>query len=529
METQEKPVLVYNTIKRGDIAIVGGALQLKDSLGIRLNDIINLDIYAPKAEVSQVVTVGGNTPTIVAGATYKLRISIPGDRKQGWSRTDREFKAKALDTIADQATERARLYVALAEAINGNTDFAITATANAGTSLVLTDDIGYWRMGRRGVSNIRPVLDDSGRGFVTADVSLTTEGVYSLGVGTELLKKNPLSDPLIGNAYRGDMLYSNLDQVVGGQLYHTVVIESLVTTSLSIQGTPQTKRLVQILFIDNGTGTDTANAANFEYALLELEKAALNKYKDDSLSLLLFGDSDVVTLGPNGGTAVVTASVSNKVVGANKVFESRNIGAPASAAIAEITNLSTLGYDIDGDETDGEGFEFSLGVQDGNPELIAGRDSGTVRVTAKMVDVTDAEIVVGFRAKTFTTGVFTTLDDYAAIGNVGGGEELDLAGNIDNGTDYAAVVSGKEIANATDFNLQVSLLADGSAKGFLNDEPFDILSAAGVPLVFPADTVLIPFVQAINVNGTSPTLTLKKLFFLGENKDRSSGGFVRGA
>ena len=529
METQEKPVLVYNTIKRGDIAIVGGALQLKDSLGIRLNDIINLDIYAPKAEVSQVVTVGGNTPTIVAGATYKLRISIPGDRKQGWSRTDREFKAKALDTIADQATERARLYVALAEAINGNTDFAITATANAGTSLTLTDDIGYWRMGRRGVSNIRPVLDDSGRGFVTADVSLTTEGVYSLGVGTELLKKNPLSDPLIGNAYRGDMLYSNLDQVVGGQLYHTVVIESLVTTSLSIQGTPQTKRLVQILFIDNGTGTDTSNAAAFEYALLELEKAALNKYKNDTISALIFGDKPALTFGANGQAAVVTAAAVNNVLVGDSQIKSTNLGAAATAAIASVTNIAGLGYDVDGDETDGEGFEFNLGVGAGDPHLLAGRDSGTIRASFNIADVTDAQVVLGFRKKAAANADYSAYTDYAVVGNVGGGESMDVAGNLNDGTDVLTEDVGTDIADGTDFTVQVSLLADGSVKAFVNDVPYDILSAASTPLIFDEDDELIPFVQVINVGGASPTSILKKLFVLGENKDRSSGGFVRGA
>jgi hypothetical protein len=529
METQEKPVLLYNTIKRGDIAIVGNALQMPSGIGVRLNDIINLDIFASKAEVSQVVTIGGSTPTIVAGATYKLRISIPGDRKQGWQRSDREFKTVASATIADQAVERASIYSKLAASINGNTEFPVVAVATAGTSLVLTDSTGYWRMGRRGVSIIRPVLDRTGNGFVDADFVTTTEGVYSLGIGADLLLKTALVDPVIGNAYQGDLLNSVLSSAVSGQNYHTVVIESLVNTSLSIQDGAIMKRLVQVVLIDDGTGVSTTNAAAFEYALLELEKAAFSKYKNDTLNVIILGDKKSQTSGIDGGTPSAGNGSTNLVTVGDSSILSMNVGAATSAAIASLVNIAGLGYDVDGDETDGEGFEFNTGVSVGDNELLVGRDSATIRGMFNIGDVTDATIIIGFRAKAAAGADYAAYTDYAVVGNIGGGENTDAAGNLNDGTDVLSADTGFDIADGVDFTLQVSLLADGSVKGFVNDNEVAILSAAATPLIFDANDTLIPFLQVLNVGGGSPTSIMKKLIILSENKNRTTGGFFRGA
>ena len=95
----------------------------------------------------------------------------------------------------------------------------------------------------------------------------------------------------------------------------------------------------------------------------------------------------------------------------------------------------------------------------------------------------EGQIVVGFRIKAATAADGTSFTDSALIGNVGGGVDIDLLANLNNGTAFV-LDSGVDVANATDFELGVLLGTDGTVKGYINGEEFTFESASGVPMVF---------------------------------------------
>lgn len=529
MKMHEKPLLLLNSVAKGDFAIVGGSLHIPNSVAIRLNDIIDVKIVAPRAEVAKVVTIGTSAPTITVDTIYVIRVTFQGKRDQGWESTKKEYRVVSSSTIADQATERARIYALFATQINADIEFPITAVANTDASLVITDRSGYFTKYRGGETHIKLLPDGEGRGFVDATHNVvTTPAVYSAGIGSDLLLKAPQTDPMIGNAYVGSLANTALENIVGGQRYHSFIITSVVGTNGNemIADAMAMKKYVQMLLIDDGTGSSTTNAAGFAEALAVLEAAKYHRFKADKGAVVATGAENALTFGPNGGTALATDAATNSVViGDSKLF-STNIGAATSAAIAEIANVAAGGYDLDGDETATEGKELHTGVGAIDPGYVVGKGSFSVRSVFNVADHTDVSFQIGFRIKAAVAAALTTYTDYAAIGNlIAGGESISVFGNLNDGTDYTldTTVDG---VDSIDMALEVVVHPNGTATGYINDRPYQILSAASVPLVFDAGDELVPFVRAVNIGSGSPTTIMKKLYIVGADENRAMNSII---
>ena len=129
-----------------------------------------------------------------------LKISQPEFRDQAWKRQEKFISVIAsgtsLSDLVDQFVAR----------INYFTDLQVTASKVDGDTLAITDNAGYFTQFRGGPTAVAVLKNDKGLGFNPAtDIKIQTTGRFASGIGSDLLKKRPLVDPLIGNAYVGQL------------------------------------------------------------------------------------------------------------------------------------------------------------------------------------------------------------------------------------------------------------------------------------------------------------------------------------
>lgn len=515
MKRNEKPLIVLNTVGKDDISIVGGALSLPNGIRIRLQDLIDCEIIEPQEEVQQVVKAGSVSLAITARTRYKLKITIPGKRDQGWPRFSQEFVATSPADVTDQAAARTAIFNQLVERIN-DSQFPVTA-AVVDNSVQITDKAGYWQKGREGHSIVRLLPEIDGSGWTNAALTTVAKACYAAGIGSDLTRKQPLVDPMIGNAYQGSLNQVDLQKIVGGQKYHTFIFTSVVNTGGNEFNDDQRMRqmYVQILLVDDGTGANTENAANFSEVLTVIETAKYAKYKNDTKSLVYLGKELLQTSGFDQGAPSATNGASNVVYGANTAFISTNIGAQVTAANASLKNIPN-GVNLQGVATAGIGRELHLGVEGTDSACVVGKGTFSIRAELEVALAAASLVYVGFRSKV-AVGAVSTYVNHAVVTN--DGATLDISGR--QAPDAAfALEEVANLANNAIVKLEVIVRADGTAEAFVNGQSFIVEAAAGVPLKFAAGTELVPFVRYTNVDSDPGQPKLRKLFAIADDESR---------
>jgi len=500
MESLEKPVKLYNALAKGDVTINKGALLIGD-LSARLQDIISCDIIPSMAEVSQVRTIPSTGNTLVAGETYYIQLNVAQTRTQGWERTTIRVKAVAPADVSNQANAKAALYSALKDRINENKSLNVVATLPS-VDLVLTDKAGYWEQFRKGSSTISVPTNKSGVGFTT--LAATTEAVYSAGIGTSLLKKSPGIDPMIGNAYKGTIGADALKNAVSGSTYYTIILESMVGgNGVGMESEHRVlKRYNQIFFIKE-------DADGIDLALQVFAEAQLHKYTKDTPSMAFSGLFRAQTSGINGGPAIETDAGSNQVKIGESEFFSTNIGAAASVANAEVKNDLGIGFGLTSAETNAKGRELNTGIDTDAAGFIVGKGAFSISVRAVIATVSAGAIVIGFRKKEAVNANIAAYTDIAAIGNSGGGVDVDVVGRI-NSTTVNSINSGEDIADGVTFEMSIEVGSDGIPHAYFGGKKF-IVAAASAQMVFDAGDELVGFCHHVNIGGATSTPVVKQL------------------
>lgn len=496
MEAQVKPTMLFNSTTASTFRIRGGALDINSQVRIRLNDIIAVDVIESQAEVTQQVTITRSTDLAV-DTNYILQVSWSNQRNQGWQPLRKVIRYTTPSVISSQSDTKTAMFAALAAQINLLAEIPLTAVATGSTNVVFTDDAGYYGKNRDGAANIKLLKDDRGNGFITADVNITRAAVYSMGIGADLLARGPKKDPTFGNYYVGEMNNDALNNAVAGQLYTTVVFQSLVLKpgSVHIQEAGTHQRVTQIVLIDNGKGTATTNAATFALNLVQILKAKFAQYENDSNAIIIHGDQLALTVGINGAAAVVTADLPNLVKIGDTALRSYNVGT-GTLGLLEFINIAGYGYGVEQDATASEGREVKGGVDADDINFVVGQETFSAQMEFVATTVANMILSFGFQIRAAHQAALTSYTDYGIFQMNAG--TLNTIGRTNTGT-ATTTATGVSIANAEVFTLIIKVNVDGSVKAFVNGTEVSILSAASTPLVFDAGDTMIPFFRCTNL------------------------------
>lgn len=278
MGTKTSTLLI--TSSGADVVVTGQSVKITGLPAIRKGQSIDYSLKVAATEVVQVVTVGSTAYTPTASTRYKLLI---GDKKVKVSGKTSDLKsfsyttpAVITDLGATAALQREAIHLALVAQINAFTaGSVVAATLGTGTGFTVTDEAGYYPYNRQGMSNrlgantVKVVSNDSGTGFSPSNMVLTTPAVYAFGQGQDLLNAAPVYDLVTNNLISGEIevikTAAGLLPIAGQKynLFNISYAQSVADGSTVGEGSNSSRVFNYAIWVDNGTGTSTANSVGY--------------------------------------------------------------------------------------------------------------------------------------------------------------------------------------------------------------------------------------------------------------------------
>lgn len=505
---------LISTSAKTSILQAGNEILVTGLNKIRKSDLIHVTMQLPQTEVVQVHTIGGTTPTIVAETDYIIQIEEVGRRVQGEMSTARKVRVKSATTLSgNAATDRQNVYNALTAKINADSTMPVTASAGTGgTGMTLTDKSGYYKNGKKGAVRVVLLKNSAGTGFISSThLVKTTSARYAYGVGADLALKAPQYDPITGNILDSQMLYggSELENAASGQLYAGFYFTSLV------KGNSKTfadgdlyfmKR--QVLYVDNGAGTVTTNAAGYAAFVKEFERLAYSFYENNPASIIEFFDesptfASVLGYGdPTGTGGDLNIMRTQKNNFRYHVKGTQTILAPVWGA---------TGLNISQDLTDNDGVEYVPELASISPkEHVVGTGEASFRVRFKLTDVSGTDdCAFGLRKKEASQANIDDYDEMAVLNVISGDIKIETILNA------AATTTTDTTLNWADtetHELEIRVLQDGSVKFLVDD--VDVTSVQSTEFSFDDGEVLVPFGFLLHTADASESILLNKWIFI---------------
>lgn len=502
------------TSSASDIIRSGGVVNITGLDAIRHNEIRSVKEFKYKAEVVQVVTVGSTSYTPTANTRYAIKIMDLERRREGYKGVEKVIAyttPAVLTTIgANAAAQREYIHGKLIDQINNATAtiHCTAVTLAGGTGFTVTDEAGYYPANdngsggsRKGANQIIAQTNSDATGFTSADVSVTTDAVYSFGVGASLLANKPVI-----SAYHQVLIAGELDApvttsgtyAVSGQKYDAFVISSLTTAAAhSVSGQLALVPQEFAIFVDNGTGTSTTNLTGYKAFRREMHRLIGSMYENDPSAIVEFFDS-VVAVGGNTGTGLPTGGAQDTNV---LVTDKTTLH---YSPIATSTLLSMVhsadGLKLELDSTDNEGVELSAPVSTTSAkQFIVGKQEASIFVKLKISDVSGTDdMLVGFRKKEAYQAAVDDYDEMAALNVISGDIKIETILNA------AATTTTDTTLNWADgevHDLEVRILIDGTVKFYVDG--VDVSDVQATAFEFDADEVVIPFVHSLQATDKS--------------------------
>lgn len=533
MASQKKNSVLLKTSARSDVRYSGGTIFVDGLDPIKQSNVISFTQQNFRAEVSQVVTIGPSssyTPT--ANTVYTVEIGNPLVRDHGYQMQLKKYKyttPPVITTIgASAALQREYINLQLVAKINADaTNYVVAASLLTGTGFTITDAAGYFPYNRQGAPNrlganlVRVVTNTDGTGFVSADFALTTAAVYSVGVGADLANNVPVMDFMTGNLISGEfdtpLTYATNLPAVSGQKYNVFAISYLVDTALPTAFNGQARiyliKHAQV-WVDNGTGTDTANLAGYKALERQMHKGMFAAYAADPSTTIEWFDSPICFQDPLGAAPTGTADVLGWMLSPYGSLNATNIG--TQTIVSPV--LNDLGLLIDQDDTATEGRHVSASQQTiGAEQFIVGKQEATLVCRVVMGDWTDAAFKCGFRIKAVYQATFNNYTDIAAIGNgssaagttwINGDLIVTNAGL--NSAAHVQAISAVAPVDAVSILFVMKVALDGTVTAFADGVSFPIYSAGTTTMKFDAGDTIIPFYQHVNIGGGDPAAVISE-------------------
>ena len=520
MSKNQKSIL-FNTSAGTDVQYVGGEIQIPGLDPIKQSNIVNFSQVNYRAEVSQVVTVGGTSYTPTASTRYIVTINDVRVRRQGltgqpliYSFTTPANVTAWLGGVA--ATQREAIHVALIADINAaGYNYVTAATLTGGAGFTITDDAGYFPVNsqtmtnRQGASTIKLMTDEGGLGFDITNIALTTAAVYASGVGATLAASAPVFDLVYTNLISGYIDGPKTiagATAVSGQKYNMFSItykKEVSVPTTSSYDCFQTET-VQV-WVDNGAGSSVANLAGYIALERQLHRGLFNQYSNDSSAQVDFLDNVILFQGAAG--AVPTTTGENKMLSDAK-WVYNQIG-------TQTITVPTPGNDgliLDQDLIDTEGAEYTPSLLTSAPqEFVVGKTAFSVFARLKAADWTDAAWQVGVRKKAAHAADFNSYTDLASVGTLAADGDLVVTNGILNNAATVSTSTAVAPTNAAYLTVEVNVAVSGLVTCKLNDVTYPVYSAGTTALILDAGDIMIPFVRYSNISTGDPDLVLNEV------------------
>lgn len=527
-----KESVLFRTSAASDIQCSGGNITVAGLKSVSKKDITGIYQTLYKAEVAKVSTVTTSAVTPAASTLYKVVVYDPTRFTGSYTESPKVYKYRTSADLsvegASAALQREYINVQLIAAINADdTCHATAATLTGGAGFTVTDDGGYYPVFSQGMTNVKGInavyteINTDGTGFAGNEASITTAAVYSYGTGAKLLAEKPIISFVFGNLISGvldapPVTSANLPAVTG-QNYDGFTITSLkAVPAVGITGQLAYQDRLQVVFVDNGTGSATTNLTGFKAFERVMHKLMLQQYASDASTVQEFFDKPIAFQGPLGAAPAGTADVLGWMISPYGSLNITNIG--TQTIVAPV--LDSTGLLIDQDDTATEGshvsaYQGALGDQ----SFIVGKTEATVVARVVMGDYTDAAFILGFRKKEAYNAVFNAYTDYATIGN--GSSALgttyingdlfvtraELAGG-----GITETVSAVAPADGVSYLAMVKVDIDGYVTAYINGTSYPIYSSGTTQMKFAAATELIPCYQIVNIGSGNPACSISEFF-----------------
>lgn len=498
---------------------------------VRKSEIKSFRQFKSKAEVKQVITIANNSYTPTASTTYIVKIFSPQRR---YASVAQQPEAFSFTTNADLTTygataalQREAITAGLVAAINaGYSAYVTAASLLLGTGFTLTDVGPYYGPRTQGgftffgANQVELALDQNGLGFPdTAAVAagstgyrvITTPAVYSSGVGADILNQKPIVDQMYGRVLSGmttgQAIYNppaptNAD-AVSGQNYDLFTIEWLKHAEVYNQTARIAFQEAQTyIYVDNGTGSSTANLTGFIATERTLLRNLFWIYRSDTSAVYDFFDQALIASAtyPTTGAAITTT---DNVVMAVESTSGANANTWYVNPIGTHTLLTPLvttsGLQLLLDVVDEEGIEFSVpNITQCPKEFVVGQQEYSFYARVSSANYAHLEeFAFGLRKKAAYAVNLVAYDaasaDFAALGVVSEAvnglikaQTSKAAGGVVAGTTAATWTSG-----AHDMLITVDI--NGAVRFFLDS--VEVTNTQTTAYTFTAGTHLMPFID----------------------------------
>jgi len=515
MKAIKKSVLL-KTSSASDVTNSGGKIIITGLKPVSKKNVTAIKQIKYRAEVAQVVTVGGTAYVPTSNTTYSVVVTDPFRVYAGFQETQKKYSVTTGTVTGNAANDREAIHVALVAKINADSScHATAATLGGGNGFTVTDDGGYYPVFAQGMTNVKgvnavyTVRNADGSGFTATNFAVTTPAVYSYGVGAKLAQEKPVVDFVFGNLVSGVLggeapLAVDGTAAVSGQNYDGFAIESLQEVdAIGITGQLAYAERQDYVFVDNGTGSSTANLAGFLAFERAMRKQIGQAYSADTNSWVEFFDSPMIFQGAAGAVPATTGA--SKIATDYGQWIYTNIGTNTIT----VPTPGNTGLLIDQDLTDTEGAEHTPALFTNNSKsFVVGKDEFSVALKGITADHTDAGFMVGFRKKAAHAADFNDYTDLGAIGFLG---DLVYTWGILNNAATVATNTTVVPTDAAAEEFVVKVAANGAVTCIRNGVTYPVYSAGTTPLVFDAGDEMIPFVRAVNISGGDPDVIVSQL------------------
>jgi len=516
-----KESVLLKTSSANDVQCSGGVISITGLKPVSKKNITSIKQVKYRAEVAQVITVGGTAYVPTDNTPYSVVVTDPFRVYAGYQESQKKYSYTTGTVTGVAATDRETIHVALVAKINADAgNHATAATLGGGAGFTVTDDGGYYPVWAQNMTNVKginmvyTVANSDGSGFSSTNFTTTTAGVYSYGVGANLLAEKPVLDYVYGNLISG-VLYAPPVTPAGagatsGQNYDGFVIESLKEVdAIGVTGQYAYVERYQTVFVDNGTGSSTTNLTGFKAFSRVMHKLMVQVYQNDASCVQEWFDKPIVFQDPLGAAPTGTANTLGWQLSPYTSLNRTNIG--TQTIVAPV--LDATGLLIDQDDTAGDGNHTSANQQAlGDQSFIVGQTAFMVAARIVMGDWTDSHILVGFRKKAVYTADYNDYTDLGAIGSgAAAGDTITTTGILNNAA-TVATASAASYTDAVSAMLVVKVALNGTVTAQVDGTTYPIYSVGTTALVFDAGDEMIPFYQHVNIGNGNPAVSISEFF-----------------
>lgn len=524
--------ILFRTSTVSDVINSAGILSVPGLQPVNKKRLNSITQVKYRAEVAQVKTIGNNSYTPTGATLYQVAVFDQNRRVSGGQEALKTYSYTTPDDVttigASVALQREAIHAAIITKINADTsaNHATAASLGSGTGFTITDAGGYYPVHSQSQTNIlgvNTVLKLSG--FTAAPTS-TTAGVYSVGVGANLLADAPVTDwmnggNLVSGSPTAPKTIAGLS-AQSGQNYDAFVINSLHIANNETASGAQLALInrIQTLWCDNGTGSSTANLTNytaFEKVMLRL---IVQTFAGDINGFGEFFDNRPVFSGiGTAGIPTGTDADINQIITRDWSWPYYLKGTSTQIfPLWDATNGSGLILDLD---NAAEGLEIAtqpLGAA--SQEFVVGKQPFSLYYKGKITDASQANpFYVGFRKKQAFNTAISGYTDYAALGfNASAATQIIKVMTVVGSAAEVSTSSAKTWADGESHVFEIRVDINGLCT-FLVDS-VDVTSVQTTAYSFTAGLTIIPFVRAIGTGGGAPTNTANAWIVLGNDQWR---------